>query len=55
MQHLAWIRKDIRKKLVNWSAKDHFTPELIEKAVLQYENWKEGDPAKCSSMCLTTR
>jgi len=45
MQHLAWIRKDIRKKLENWSAKDHFKPELIEKAIKQYENWQEGDPA----------
>ena len=45
MQHFAWIRKNIRKKLENWSAKDHFTPDLINKAVKQYENWKEGDPA----------
>lgn len=45
MQHLAWIRKDIRKKLVNWSAKNHFPKELIEKAVQRWENWKEGDDA----------
>jgi hypothetical protein len=45
MQHFARIRKNIRKKLENWSAKDHFTPDLINKAVKQYENWKEGDPA----------
>jgi hypothetical protein len=45
MAHAAWIRKDIRKKLENWSAKNHFKPELIDKAVYQFENWKEGDPA----------
>lgn len=47
MCHGAWVRKDIRKKLENWSAKDHFNdkPELINKCVSQYENWKEGDNA----------
>jgi hypothetical protein len=45
MGHAAWVRKDIRKKLVNWSAKDHFKDELIDKAVERWENWKEGDKA----------
>lgn len=45
MGHAAWIRRDIRKKLVNWSAKNHFKPELIDKAVERWENWKEGDKA----------
>jgi len=45
MAHGAWIRKDIRKKLVNWSAKDHFKKELIDAAVERWENWKEGDNA----------
>lgn len=45
MAHGAWIRKNIRKKLENWSAKDHFDTSLIDKAVYQYENWKEGDNA----------
>ncbi len=45
MQHLAWVRKNIRKKLENWSAKDHFDQNLINKAVKQFENWHEGDPA----------
>lgn len=45
MGHAAWIRRDIRKKLVNWSAKNHFKKELIEKAVQRWENWKEGDEA----------
>lgn len=45
MCHGAWIRKNIRKKLENWSAKDHFDKSLIDKCVDQFENWKEGDPA----------
>ena len=45
MGHAAWIRRDIRKKLVNWSAKNHFKPELIDEAVNRWENWKEGDKA----------
>jgi len=45
MAHAAWIRKDIRKKLINWSAKDHFPSKLIDDAVHRYKNWKEGDPA----------
>lgn len=45
MAHGAWIRKNIRKKLENWSAKDHFTQDLIESAILRYETWKEGDNA----------
>lgn len=45
MCHGAWVRKDIRKKLENWSAKDHFNQELIDKAVKQFNNWQEGDPA----------
>lgn len=45
MAHAAWLRKDIRKKLENWSAKNHFKPELIDEAVERWENWKEGDKA----------
>ena len=45
MQHCAWIRKNIRKKLENWSAKDHFNQDLINKAVERWENWKEGESA----------
>lgn len=45
MGHAAWIRRDIRKKLVNWSAKNHFQKELIDDAVKRWENWKEGDEA----------
>jgi hypothetical protein len=43
MAHGAWLRKDIRKKLENWSAKDHFDKSLIDKAVERFENWKEND------------
>lgn len=45
MGHGAWIRRDIRKKLENWSAKDHFDKSLIDEAVKRWENWKEGDNA----------
>lgn len=45
MGHAAWIRRDIRKKLVNWSAKNHFKKELIDEAVKRWETWKEGDDA----------
>jgi len=43
MIHLAWVRKNIRKKLDNWSAKNFFDKSLIDKAVNRYENFKEGD------------
>jgi len=45
MHHAAWIRKDIRKKLENWSAKDNFKPELITEAEARWNNWTEGDDA----------
>ena len=45
MGHAAWIRRDIRKKLVNWSAKNHFTRQVLEDAIKRWENWKEGDNA----------
>lgn len=45
MNHLAWVRKDIRKKLENWSAKNYFSVDLIDKAVERWNNWKEGDDA----------
>lgn len=45
MGHLAWVRKDIKKKLVNWSAKNHFDDSLIDKAVKRWENFKEGENA----------
>lgn len=45
MHHAAWIRKDIKKKLINWSAKDHFSPKLIDEATERWNNWKEGDDA----------
>ena len=45
MGHAAWIRRDIRKKLVNWSAKNHFDKKVLEDAVERWESWKEGDNA----------
>ena len=47
MCHCCWIRKDIKKKLVNWSAKDHFSKELIDKAVMRWESWKENEDGTC--------
>jgi hypothetical protein len=46
MIHLAWVRKNIRKKLENWSAKNFFDKSLVDAAVERYENYKEGDDAK---------
>jgi hypothetical protein len=43
MVHLSWVRRNIRKKLENWSAKSEFKQELIDKAVDRFNNWKEGD------------
>jgi len=45
MGHAAWIRRDIRKKLENWSAKNHFEQQVLEDAVERWENWKEGENA----------
>jgi hypothetical protein len=45
MGHAAWVRRSIRKKLENWSAKNHFPKELIDKAVERWENWQEGENA----------
>lgn len=45
MGHAAWVRKDISKKLINWSAKNHFKTSLINEAVERWENWKEGEKA----------
>ncbi|MDD5648910.1 MAG: hypothetical protein PHF86_00590 [Candidatus Nanoarchaeia archaeon] len=45
MGHAAWIRRDIRKKLINWSAKNFFSEKLINEAVKRWENWKEGEDA----------
>lgn len=43
MHHFSWIRKDIRKKINNWSAKKYFDESLIDKAVESFKNWN-GDP-----------
>jgi len=45
MHHLAWCRKDIRKKLENWSAKNYFEPSLIDKCVERWENYQENQDA----------
>ena len=45
MGHASWIRKDITKKLENWSAKSLFDRKLIRKAVIRYQNWRYPMPA----------
>jgi hypothetical protein len=40
MGHASWIRKDIRTKLANWSAKNHFDDKDVENAVNRWNNWK---------------
>lgn len=52
MGHGCWIRKDIRKKLENWSAKDHFDKSLIDKAVERWENWKENEDGTCPNAIM---
>ncbi|MFA5153586.1 MAG: hypothetical protein WC554_13565 [Clostridia bacterium] len=52
MCHAAWVRQSIRKKLENWSAKDHFPKELIDKAVERWENWKENPDGSCPSAIM---
>ncbi len=46
MCHCSWIKKDIRKKLENWSANTYFTKEDREIAIERYETWQEGMKAK---------
>lgn len=50
MHHASWIRKDIRKKLENWSAKSFFTQEHIEKAVERYNNWDKNSTKKAKML-----
>lgn len=45
MHHLSWIRIDIRKKIMSWSAQKYFPKELLEKVYNKYMNWKEYEYA----------
>lgn len=47
MHHLSWIRKDIRKKIDNWSSKKYFESKegLRDRIIDRYENYKEGQNA----------
>lgn len=47
MHHLSWIRKNIKKKIENWSAKQLFdnAEQLPEMILKRYENYKEGQNA----------
>lgn len=44
MHHLSWIRKNIEKKLDNWSAKRYFenVEGLRERILDRYYNWEVG-------------
>ena len=55
MHHAAWIRKDIQKKLANWSNKDLYTPALLEKTIQCYDTWEEGQEAVMLFVCLGNR
>lgn len=39
MHHMSWIRKNIRKKIENWSAKKFFANDVIEKSVEEFNNF----------------
>lgn len=44
MHHMSYVRKDIRKKLENSSAKNNFNGK-IERFITHWENWTEGNKA----------
>lgn len=50
MHHASWIRKDIRKKLENWSAKSYFSQDHIENAVNCYNNWNKDNTKKAKML-----
>lgn len=47
MHHLSWIRKDIAKKIDNWSAKKYFKNynNLCKNILDRYYNYKDGQNA----------
>lgn len=47
MHHFSWIRKDIREKIKNWSAKKYFSDVdgLVEKVIDRYNNYEDGQNA----------
>lgn len=47
MHHLSWIRKNIRRKIENWSSKQLFAnaQNLPEMILDRYENYKDGQNA----------
>jgi hypothetical protein len=42
MHHYSYVRKDMRMKLENSSAKTNFTEEMIENIITHYETWQPG-------------
>ncbi|NCU26743.1 hypothetical protein EOM86_08495 [Candidatus Nomurabacteria bacterium] len=47
MHHLAWIRKNIAKKIENWSSKLYFKKDtqLVPAIIDRYNNYKDGENA----------
>lgn len=47
MHHLSWIRKDITKKIKNWSSRKYFKnyDKLCEAILDRYYNYKDGQNA----------
>jgi len=45
MHHAAWIRKDIQKKLANWSNKALYTSTLLAETLHCWDTWEEGQDA----------
>lgn len=45
MNHLSWIRKDIRKKINAWSSGKYFSPQFMNVVYEKYRTWKDYENA----------
>lgn len=45
MNHLSWIRKDIRKKIQSWSSGKYFDPKFLQTVYTKYKTWKDYENA----------
>ena len=46
MHHFSWIRKDIRKKLDNWSSQDYFEKKKYERVFERFDNYQDWQNAR---------
>jgi glycosyltransferase involved in cell wall biosynthesis len=53
MHHLSYVRNDLKKKLMNSSARINFKPEQLDFIVDYFENWDYSKPAKMLGMGIT--